>query len=235
MANSNFSAEYSPKELTKVVDAIYDCAIFPDRWHGVIHMLAELCASPLSFLATHDYATQRSYLTFTLGYTDTFISSYQSEYAMLDPLFEPIRAAPPGVVETRSMLIDDQDYYSSRYYREWAKPQGLGDCILINILQTEECFAWWGCHRHEVAPRYQERDIGLLASFAPDLCRSVKICAAFKKQRSSRGRSRSEYRRPRLQRLSRGPEPPRDLHESFGRAADKGETGASNRERPPRL
>ena len=119
---------------------------------------------------------------YTLGYRETFIASFESDYAMLDPLFEPIQAAPSGVVETRSMLIADKDYYSSRFYREWAKPQGLGDSIHINVLQTDECFAWWGSHRHEVAPRYQERDIGLLASLAPDLCRAVKICAAFKKR-----------------------------------------------------
>lgn len=180
MANTNFSSEYSPWGRTEVVDAIYDCAIVSSRWHDVIHMLAESCASPFSFFATHDYATQRSNMMFALGYMDKFISSYQSDYAILDPLFEPIRAAPPGVVETRSMLIDEQDYYSSQFYREWAKPQGLGDCILVKVLQTEEGLTWWGAHRHEVAPRYQERDIGILAGLAPDLCRAVKICAAFK-------------------------------------------------------
>ena len=34
------------------------------------------------------------------------------------------------------MLIDDHEFFETRYYQEWVKPQGLRDMILVKALQT---------------------------------------------------------------------------------------------------
>ncbi|MGE0382182.1 MAG: helix-turn-helix transcriptional regulator [Hyphomicrobium sp.] len=73
------------------------------------------------------------------------------------------------------MMVDDQDYHDSRFFREWVNPQGLGDSIGFPVLKTERHFGCWIASRREISPRYRERDVGLLASLAPDVCRAFQL------------------------------------------------------------
>ena len=45
---------------------------------------------------------------------------------------------PVGAVATRAMLVDDGEFFESRFYQEWAKPQGLHDAVAVKVLQTDQ-------------------------------------------------------------------------------------------------
>ena len=54
--------------FSKVVEAIYDCALDPTRWQDTIRLIAELCSSQVCIIGVHDYANGRSELAYNLGY-----------------------------------------------------------------------------------------------------------------------------------------------------------------------
>ena len=141
-------------------------------------MIADLCESQVCILGVHDYANRRSELAFNLGYTEPFIRLHEEKYGVMNPFWTLIQMQPLGVVTTQAMLIDDREFYESRFYQEWVKPQGFGDMINFKVLQTEQRIGWWAAHRLETSPRYGDAEVRLLTLLSPHVCRAVAISDA---------------------------------------------------------
>ena len=116
MAQKGTSPEVPLETFSKVVEAIYDCALDPTRWHDTIRLTAELCRSQVCIIGVHDYANGRSELSYNLGYTDKFIRLHEEKYAAMNPIFDLFRMQPLGVVTTQAMLIDDHEFWETRFY-----------------------------------------------------------------------------------------------------------------------
>ena len=164
--------------FSKVVEAIYDCALDPNRWQGTIELMADVCESQVVFFAVHDYANGHSELSFGVGHTDSFIRLHEEKYRAMNPFLSSIQMQPLGVVKTRAMFIDDNEFYESRFYQEWVKPQGWDDAITFNVLQTGQRVGWWAGHRLTNYPRYGDAEIRLLSLLSPHVCRAMAISDA---------------------------------------------------------
>ena len=178
MTKSAKSSEVPLETFSKVVEAIYDCALDPNRWQQTICMTAELCESPVSILSVHDYVNGRSELAYHLGYDEHFVRLHEEKYAVMNPFFVPLQRQSMGVVTTQTMLIDDHEFWESRFYREWCKPQRFYDMINFKILQTDQRVGWWSAHRLEGQPRYGDPDVRLVTLLSPHVCRSITISDA---------------------------------------------------------
>jgi DNA-binding CsgD family transcriptional regulator/PAS domain-containing protein len=73
------------------------------------------------------------------------------------------------------MLIDDSEFYESKFYQEWVMPQGFDDMINFKILQTEQRIGWWAAHRAQGQPRYADADVRLITLLSPHVCRAITI------------------------------------------------------------
>jgi DNA-binding CsgD family transcriptional regulator/PAS domain-containing protein len=175
MPRSVKSSDVPVETFSKVVEAIYDCALDPNRWQDTIRLIAELCRSQVSIIAVHDYANGRAELAYNLGYTDKFIRLHEEKYAAMNPFLALFRIQPIGVATTQAMLIDDHEFWESRFYREWCKPQRFYDSIMFKILQTDQRVGWWSAHRLEGSPRYADADVRLVALLSPHVCRAITI------------------------------------------------------------
>ena len=178
MANSDTKPDISLGAFSKVVDAVYDCALDPNHWHDAVRMIADLCESQVSILAVHDYANGRTETAFGLGYTEPFIRLHEEEYAAMNSFLNLIRVQPLGAVRTRAMAIDDREFYESRFYQEWVEPQGFDDAIYFSVLRTQERIGWWEAHRLDSCPHYGDREVRLLTLLSPHVCRAVTISDA---------------------------------------------------------
>ena len=74
--------------FSKVVEAIYDCALDPNNWHGTIRLIADLCESQVCILGVHDFANARSELSFNFGYQDPFIRLHEEKYGVMNPFLD---------------------------------------------------------------------------------------------------------------------------------------------------
>ena len=126
----------------------------------------------------HDYANGRSELAYNLGYEERFIRLHEEKYAAMNPFWGAILMQPLGVVRTQAMLIDDHEFWESRFYREWCKPQRFYDMINFKILQTDQRIGWWAAHRLEDQPRYANSDVRLVTLLSPHVCRAITISDA---------------------------------------------------------
>jgi len=173
------SSEVPLETFSKVVEAIYDCALDPTRWQDTIRLIAELSRSERCVLGVHDYASGQSELSFHLGYEDEeYWRLHESKYRGMNPLFTPILLMPVGGVATNAMLMDDNEVFESRFFQEWCKPQRLRDAITLKVLPTEKRMGLLIANRLETSPRYGDVEVRLLTLLAPHVCRAITISDA---------------------------------------------------------
>jgi DNA-binding CsgD family transcriptional regulator len=169
-------AEVSLETFSEVVEAIYDCALEPNLWPDVISKIAELLQSRRIGLGVHNHANHRDELAFQLGIeADDYWRQHEETYSRISPLFGPMLMLPVGTVATQAMLVDDDEFFESRYYQEWVKPQGLHDVIGVKVLHTAGRQGFLMANRFVSQPRYGEKEIRLLTLLSPHVCRAVAI------------------------------------------------------------
>jgi DNA-binding CsgD family transcriptional regulator len=165
--------------FSKVVEAIYDCALDPYRWQNTIRLIADLCRSPTCIVAVHDYSSGRSELAYDEGgYEERFVRLHEEKYAAMNPFLSPLRMLPVGIVQTRAMLVDDAEFYESKFYQEWVSPQSLEDALTVKVLQTEHRIGWLSTQTKQGQPRYGDAEVRLLSLLAPHVCRAFTISDA---------------------------------------------------------
>jgi DNA-binding CsgD family transcriptional regulator len=164
--------------FSKIVEGIYDCALDPSRWQETIGVIAELCRSHYGFLGVVDLEEARNELTFQVGYDDHYQRLYEDTYGEMNPFTRRLQRLPIGTVATRGMLVDNNEFLESRFYKEWIKPQHICDGIGFNVLKSKRRVALLADHRLESEGRYGYAEVHLLGRFAPHICRSVAISDA---------------------------------------------------------
>jgi DNA-binding CsgD family transcriptional regulator len=165
--------------FSAVVEAIYDCALDPALWPHAIKQIADLSQSKVVLFAIHDYVRQHTELSVGLGHSDAYIKLYEEKYRAMNPFLPIIQTQPVGAVHTRAMVIDDAEFYESRFYKEWAAPQGWDDVISFNVLRTDRRVGLLAAHRLKGMARYGDAEIRILSLLAPHVCRSALISNVF--------------------------------------------------------
>jgi DNA-binding CsgD family transcriptional regulator len=165
----------SLEDLSKVVEAIYDCALDPNRWRGTVKLIAEFCQSQWCNIGSTDYANGYNELMFYLGYDDDFWSLHESVFKGMNPYLAPLQLQPVGAVVTSAMLIDDREFFESRFYQDLCKPRGICDSMGFKALQTRQRIALLSVNRLEPNPRYSDADVHRLNLLSPHVCRAVAI------------------------------------------------------------
>ena len=178
MKRNNTCSDIPHETFFKVVESVYDCALDPDRWQETVGMIAELCRSHYGFLGVIDSKTGHNELMFHVGYDEHYQRLYEDTYGEMNPFTRRLQRLPTGVVATRAMLVDENEFLESRFYKEWIKPQGICDGIGFNVLKTKRRVALLADHRLESEGRYGYHEVRLLSRFAPHICRSVAISDA---------------------------------------------------------
>jgi DNA-binding CsgD family transcriptional regulator/PAS domain-containing protein len=164
--------------FSKIVEAIYDCALDPTRWQRTVRLIADLCRSQVCLVGVYDYTNGRGELSYNFGQAEEYIRLHEGKYKGMNPFWSAVMMQPIGVVTTQAMLIDDNEFWESRFYQEWCKPQRYLDMINFKIVQTEHRIGWWAAHRLEGQPRYGNGDIGLINLLVPHVCRAIRISDA---------------------------------------------------------
>ncbi len=172
-------SEVGLESFSKVVEAIYDCSLDPTCWQGTVEMIGALLESQRCALGLINYADGgRSEVAYNWGYDQETMRLHNEIYSRISPLFPQIQFLPTGAVATQSMLIDDEEFFTSRYYEEWVKPQKLHDALMVKVLHTGQRTGLLAANRAESHPRYGDAELRLLTLLSPHVCRAVAISDA---------------------------------------------------------
>ena len=174
MARS-LKAEIPLETFSKVVEAIYDCALDPNRWIDTSGMIAQLIGSEFCLLAINDLKSKRHALMLHVGVEERYVRLWSDDYAAIDPLRVSTLLFPVGSVMTTGMLVEEHELSGSRFYQEFLRPQGWREGLGINVLRTQDHFGFLAAHRYKGQPRYGNAEVRLLTLLSPHVCRAITI------------------------------------------------------------
>ena len=147
--------ECSLDAFSKVVEAIYDCALNPDHWRETLRLVAELTDTPKIAIGVMDYAQERLVYNVEYGHDPAYWQVYLDKFAV-NPLLIRSHQRPLGEVYTEKMLANRDEIYAHPLHNEWGRPQHLGDYLGINAVRSGPRVAGLGANRKEWQPSYRE-------------------------------------------------------------------------------
>jgi DNA-binding CsgD family transcriptional regulator len=122
--------------VIELIGGIYDCALKPDNWPEVFVRIADEVDGISAALSIHDPIANKARFSSTWNVPDGAIERYNQVYAAINPVMtsgwfcavdEPISAAE---------YAGPEEYFSSRFCREFLTPLGWGDAIGTHLMKT---------------------------------------------------------------------------------------------------
>jgi DNA-binding CsgD family transcriptional regulator len=115
--------------LSALIGDVYDAALDPALWIDVLTKTADFVGGPAASLVSKDAASKTGEFAFQAGLDPKYVRLYFDKYIRLDPnttgqVLAKIEE-PVSVVD----FLPYDEFVETRFYREWARPQGLVDAV----------------------------------------------------------------------------------------------------------
>jgi DNA-binding CsgD family transcriptional regulator len=136
--------------VSAVIGEIYDASLEPELWPGVLSKAARYTPGITASLFAKDVNSKSFELHYQSGGIDQhYIHLYRDKYSRIDPLttmhyFTEV-GEPTSVVD----LCPYHEFIETRFFKEWAGPQGLVDFVGAAIEKRGTGVAMFGVFRHE--------------------------------------------------------------------------------------
>jgi len=137
------------EQLSQLIGEIYDAAIDASRWSAVLGKVAQFLGGSAAALFSKDAASGAGDIYYEFGTDPYYRQLYFEKYVKLDPsttghLFAEVEQ-PIAVAD----LMPYHEFLETRFYREWAQPQGLVDFVGAALDKSVTSVAMFGVFRHE--------------------------------------------------------------------------------------
>ncbi len=166
------------ESLNELIGSIYDAVIDPARWHGVIDEIRRRYNFEIAMLSAISLSSGTSLIHVSANVPEAFersVLSYDSDIIAL--WGGPAQIAKIMVEEPilTTDVLEPSNWEANRFYREWCKPQGLEDQVVIQLSIDSTMLANLGLGRHASKLPVTEDEMSALRIIAPHLRRAVLI------------------------------------------------------------
>jgi DNA-binding NarL/FixJ family response regulator len=135
--------------LSTVIGRIYDAALDPSQWPDVLEKIGGFVQGSASNIFAEDSVSRASMLFHIWGVERPYVDSYLNYYVQLNPF--TIANYFLGVEEQMSVadMMTHDEFRETRFYQEWARPQGWIDAMAVVLDKSVTSYAAFGVFRHE--------------------------------------------------------------------------------------
>jgi DNA-binding CsgD family transcriptional regulator len=137
------------EQLSALVGDIYDAALDRPLWVDVLRKAAQFVGGQGAGLLLRDAVNKSAEALFTFGVTPHYLQLYLDQYAKIDPTAAPMFFSEVGLVATTKDLVPYDEFLRTRFYREWARPQGWVDSAQSILEKSVTSFAHVSFLRNE--------------------------------------------------------------------------------------
>jgi DNA-binding CsgD family transcriptional regulator len=162
-------------ELMELAGVIYDAALKPSLWADVLGRTAEFVGGPGAALFFKDANSENGSLAYDAGIDPHYRKLYFDEYIKLDPSTTGQFFAEIDNPISTTDLIPYDDFRETRFYKEWAQPQGLVECVTTLLDKSSTSVAMFRVFRHERNGLVDEEARRRMRLISPHIRRSVVI------------------------------------------------------------
>jgi DNA-binding CsgD family transcriptional regulator len=163
-------------QVSELIGDIYDASLDRNLWPEVLKGTCDYVKGMVSALMAQDSAQGNAQFYFLWGDDPHYTKLYNEIYVKLSPMLVPtlLYAKVGDILGTRD-LIPYEEFLASRFYKEWAAPQGIVDAVMAALEKSTTGYAMVVVQRHErdgLVDDATKRRMGMLA---PHFRRAVAI------------------------------------------------------------
>lgn len=136
--------------LSALIGEIYDASLQPKLWRTALHNVAFFVGGCAAGIYSKDASSKSGNIHYDDGGIDGHYKRlYFDRYVKLDPSTSGHFFAEIGQPMATADLIPYDEFLETRFYLEWARPQGLVDHVAAVLDRSATSVALFGVFRHE--------------------------------------------------------------------------------------
>lgn len=168
-------SEIGTGEFSELVSRIYDAAIDPSRWPDALEGIVVSVGCAFGGISVNDPARRKTRFLYDWGADQDYLKLYREMYQSLNPSLTSSWYMETGQPFTSSAFLGDEEFYASRFYREWCAPQGVIDAICVILAKSATRFGAMTIVRRDDQGRFTDEVAHTLRLLAPHVCRAAAI------------------------------------------------------------
>jgi DNA-binding CsgD family transcriptional regulator len=165
----------SEAELSDLIGEIYDAALEPELWEGVLQKSSVFVGGGAASIYSKDAVYKAADLTYHFGVAGEFQESYLDKYVRMDPTTPGLFFFEVGEVVDITNILPYDEFLDSRFYKEWVQPQGWADMVTSVLDKSTTGYAVFTVFRHELDGRSDENAHRRMKLLAPHVRRAILI------------------------------------------------------------
>jgi DNA-binding CsgD family transcriptional regulator/PAS domain-containing protein len=164
------------EQLSNLIADIYDTVLDRSLWPAALKKATGFVRGEASAIFWEDAANDRGGVFFDDGGIEPdYRRLYFEKYKALNPTNTLRLFTEAGEPTATADLLPYDEFLQTRFYREWAKPQGLVDFVSVFLEKTSPKAAMFGIFRHERQGIVDEETRQRMRLVAPHVRRAVLI------------------------------------------------------------
>ena len=141
-----------PKLFSALTDDIYGAILDKSRWHDVLRQTTQFVGAQAGVLLWRsEVSGAAGPVCCSFGIAPRYAESYAEHYAKLDPLMVAMFSREIGDVASATELVSRSVFEQSRFYKEWAQPQGWAHSVQANLDKSPTSFVHLSLWRNETS------------------------------------------------------------------------------------
>ena len=161
--------------LLALIGDIYDAALDPTLWPRVVEKAGRFVGGSAASLFARDSVSKTGNSYYAFGVDPHYEKLYFEKYIKFDPLNAVYLTLAVGDVVSNSNIIPHAEFVETRFYKEWAQPQGWRDNVIAALEKSSTSIAAFAVFRHEREGLADDATRRLMRLIAPHLRRAVLI------------------------------------------------------------
>ncbi len=168
-----------------LVGDIYDCAIDPGRWPPTLKRIADYAGGDHAGITVDEPLKREMRWGAAWGLDPDTQRRYEEQYHAINPLLTAGWFMEMDEPYTSQSFMGD-DFFSSRFYKEWVAPSGYHDAALTILAKSANRFAAIALPRLAGRGQFPADDLARMRLLAPHIRRAVTIADPARRQGAAR-------------------------------------------------
>jgi DNA-binding CsgD family transcriptional regulator/PAS domain-containing protein len=162
--------------LSALAADLYDATLDPALWRPALGRVRDFVGGASAGIVTKNASANRGFVCFDDGsIAPDYTAAYFDRYVAIDPCTSGHYYATPDNPVSTADIIPYPEFLDSRFYREWARPQGLIDYMGAAIERSGTSAVVFNVMRHESDGRFDDAARRRMRLVAPHVQRAVAI------------------------------------------------------------
>ena len=166
-----------------LVSAIYDCALEPALWPQALGMIAQTYSGAYAAIHTVRMRPAYEFIAWYHSWHDAEMMARLVDYTSDIPGKEEVASGPLDTPLATMRLVPFEQFSRTRFFREWADPQGLRDGCLTKVAQADNRYVQLSFVTHRSYGDITDEQIAAISGLGPHLRRAAMIGDTIEQQR----------------------------------------------------